>query len=826
MGEVYAAEDSRLGRRVALKILPRNRTSDPDRVARFVREARASSTLNHPSIVSVHDAGSEGDVHFLAMELIDGKPLSEWMRRRNSMSQRVELMAQVADGLARAHDAGIVHRDLKPDNIMITSDGRAKIVDFGVAKLTERAEERPALSGITTPTSRVGTTAYMSPEQIEGKALDHRTDVFSFGTVLYEVLTGSNPFAAPQYADTIHNVVHLEPRFDRIPPALQRIVRRCLRKDAELRYDSMRDVALDLREATQDSAPRRGRRAWWLALLIPIAAVAWLFFAQREVETKPMMMHRLTNNGRVRTAAITPDGNYLVHAVKEGDLEALYVKQIASGTTTRIAEPAPVYYFSLQVSADGNYAYYVMAARDEPNVANIEQIPLIGGAPRRIASNTEFNFSLSPDGKQVVFRRFSVLDRVHQLTIAAIDGSGEKVILRRNHPQYVDNPVWSPDGKSITFRGGDLVRKGGKLYRVDIESGSVDDVRTADFPFIGSYSWLPDGGGLLATVYDREQPPQIWFVPNGATRGRKVTSEVSSYYGVTPTADSRSFSAVREVLDSNIEVLDGGKLRPLTTGFGNWVGGGGVRWLNDREVLFTAFANGMNTFLAVDAAGGEPRRLIHNLTVWSPAVSRDGRRLAFVSDQSGQNQIWIANADGSGARQITHVGNASSPSFSPDGKFVYFQDSGLGQRAWRVPIDGSQAPVEITNAPTYRPAISPDGRFLLGRLRSPDSEQRPLWRTAVVPVDRRGPPRYYSVPRFGGPPVLQWHPNGGSFFFVDYEDGISNLWLQDLDGGAPRQITFFESGDIFSFDVARDGQRIIVGRGESTRDAVLIRNFR
>src|SRR5687768_765132 len=149
MGEVYAAEDSNLGRRVALKILPKNRTSDPDRVARFVREARASSTLNHPSIVAVHDAGSDGDVHFLAMELIDGEPLSAWMLKRRSVAQRVELMAQVAEGLAKAHDAGIVHRDLKPDNVMVTRDGRAKIVDFGVAKLIERIGERTALSGVT-----------------------------------------------------------------------------------------------------------------------------------------------------------------------------------------------------------------------------------------------------------------------------------------------------------------------------------------------------------------------------------------------------------------------------------------------------------------------------------------------------------------------------------------------------------------------------------------------------------------------------------------------------------------------------------------------------
>ena len=825
MGEVYAANDCSLGRRVALKILPKNRTSDPDRVARFVREARASSTLNHPSIVSVHDAGSDGDVHFLAMELIDGKPLSEWMRRRSNVAQRVEVMAQIADGLAGAHGAGIVHRDLKPDNIMITSDGRAKIVDFGVAKLTERATERSALSGITTPTSRVGTTAYMSPEQIEGKPLDHRTDVFSFGTVLYELLTGVNPFAAAQYADTIHNVVHLEPSLERIPRQLQRVVRRCLRKEPGLRYDSMRDVALDLREALDDVTPKRKRSLWWLAATLPVLlAVAWFAIPRPAVETKPMLMTRLTNSGRVRSAAITPDGKYLVHAVQEGDREALYVKQIASGTTTQILEPRFVYYFNLQVSPDGNYAYYSYTTRDEPNVAHVEQLPLMGGVPRRIASDTEFWFSVSPDGREVVFRRFNAIDRMHVLTVAAVDGGGERVVLRHKHPEYIETPVWAPDG-SITFRGGNLTRKeDGKLFRLRLETGAVEMVETPKFPFVGSYTWLRDESGALMTVYDREQPPQIWFVSEQDKRGRKVTSEVSAYYAVTAAADSRSFAAVREVVDTNIETYENGAVQALTTGFGNYVGGGGVRWINDREVMFSSFIGSMNTFLVVDARGGEPRRLIHNMSMWNAAVSPDGRFITFVSDKSGSNQIWLANSDGTGARQLTKEGTASWPSFSPDGKWVVYQRHDESQYAWRVPVQGGQ-PVALTSVPTYRPTVSPDGRLLLARLRSPDGKG-PLWRTAVAPLDGRGETRFFAVPRFGGPPILQWHPDGGSFFFVDYKDGVANLWTQHLDGSEPRQLTSFKSGDIYSYDVAPDGRRIVFGRGAVTRDAVLIRHFR
>jgi eukaryotic-like serine/threonine-protein kinase len=833
MGEVYAAEDSNLGRRVALKILPRNRTSDPDRVARFVREARASSTLNHPSIVSVHDAGSEGDVHFLAMELIDGQPLSDWMRRRRNLAAKVEVMAQVADGLARAHDAGIVHRDLKPDNVMVTSDGRAKIVDFGVAKLTERAGERAAITGVTTPTSRVGTTAYMSPEQIEGKPIDRRTDVFAFGIVLYELLTGANPFASAQYADTIHNVVHLEPPVDAIPRELRRVVQRCLRKDAERRYDSMRDVALDLREAIPDVAPKRSRRVMAIVAMLVVAiaaAAAGVYVWQKREQGEPvgMTMTRLTNSGRVVSAAISPDGKYLVHAVQERDQQALYVKQVASGTVTRIAAPAAVAYYHIEVSPDSNYAFYSAVSMANANVFHIHQIPLLGGEPRPIASDTEQTFSLSPDGTRVVFTRFNVIDREFRLTVAAVDGSGEKVIQRRLRPEYLESAVWTPDGRFITFKAGNPVRKQGGLYRIQAGGGEVTKLIVPDFPGVGSYAWLPDGSGLLATVFDREQPPQIWFVESGATTGRKVTSEISAYYNVHPTADSRSFSVVRDSTETNIYTMDlpakaGDRPAAITTGTGNWVGGAGLRWLNEREVVYSVPADQMMTNMVVDVNGGTPRRLIHNLPMWHIATSPDGSRIAFVSGKSGANEIWVADANGANPRQITREGTASTPSFTPDGRSVVYVRSDEGQRVWRVSIDGDP-PEPITDRPANRPAVSPDGKWLLCRLRSTEPNV-PLWRTALVPMNG-GPVRYLAVPRYGWPILKQWHPSSKSILFVDYADGVSNIWSQDIDGGEPRQLTFFDSGTIFGFDVSRDGKRLLLSRGEKSRDVVLIRNFR
>ena len=541
-----------------------------------------------------------------------------------------------------------------------------------------------------------------------------------------------------------------------------------------------------------------------------------------------MTMTRLTNCGKVMTAAISPDGKYLVHAVREGDGEALYVKQIATGTVTKIAESALRFHYNLSVSPDGNYAYYSVAERSEPNVVAIEQLPLLGGAPRRIAEDTESWYSLSPDGTRVVFCRFSAITRESAITIAAVDGGGEQVILRRMRPDSLDQPAWTQDGAAVTFVGGS-VKSRRSLYRLTLATGDLVVVPTPDFPGVDSYAWLPDGSGMLVCVYEREQPPQIWFVPEGKTAARKITSEVSAYFGVKPTADSRTFSVVRQVTDSNIYLttLDGKPERALTSGVGNWVGGGagGVRWLSEGQVAFSAHANGMNTFYTVDLNGGAPRRLIQNMPVRGLVVSPDRKRIAFVSEKSGTHEIWIADAAGTNARQLTHDSNSNWPSFTADGKSIVHLRFDEGQQVWSIPVDGKGPPVRITHVPSNRPSVSPDGKSLLCRLRSttPGVE---LWRTAIVPMNGKGEPRYFRSPRSGGATATQWHPNGRAFLYADVVGEAANIWMQDIDGSEPRQLTHFESGEIFSFDLAADGKRMVITRGQSSSDAMLIRDFR
>ena len=823
MGEVYVARDTNLGRRVALKVLPSELTADADRTARFIREAEASSALNHPAIVTVHDAGAAGDVQYLAMELIDGEPLSEWMRSHRDTPRALELMAQVAEGLAAAHAHGIVHRDLKPANIVVGKGGWAKVVDFGIAKLTERTNGKSNGSGETAPAAVMGTAAYMAPEQIEGRAVDHRADVYSFGVVLHELVTGRHP---------IDNVTARP--LDRLPRDLQKIIRRCLAKDPEQRYQSMKDLALDLREVSFGDAPVRRRSRWmWAAAAMVIIAIA-AGIAYWKLAPPPAgdqtLMTRMTNSGKIASAAISPDGKYLVHAVREGDQQALWVKQVATGTLTRIAEPQPRYYFGLTVSHDGNWVFYGSATRAEPNVVDLFQMPLLGGTPRRIATDIEFAFTVAPDGQRVAFRRFNAFDREHRLTVATVDTGEEEVVLRRSPPQFIDEPSWSPDGKTIAFAGKEAGKNG--LYLFDVATRSITAMKVPAWAGVGSMQWLPDGSGMLITVFDRESPAQIWLLKlDGAAS--KITSDINAYSDVSVTADMSAIAAVRDETDSNIWTLDvrenarpgTAALRPVTTGLGNFYGGGGVAWISESEVLYSAITNKMPTFYATAADGsGQPRRVVHGMPAWAPVLSPDGRKFAYVSDKSGTQEVWISDVDGQNARQVSIAGRVAMPSFTPDGQSIVFVTGGEKQAAWIVDVDGGPAR-QLTETPTSRALVSPDGKWLLCRLRSTEPDV-PLWRTALVPISGNGAPRFFPVPAYGGQILLAWHPDGKAFSFIDAKDGIANVWLQDVEGGAPRQITFFESGEIFAFGWSRDGRKLVFSRGEPTSDAVMIRNFR
>jgi Tol biopolymer transport system component len=349
-------------------------------------------------------------------------------------------------------------------------------------------------------------------------------------------------------------------------------------------------------------------------------------------------------------------------------------------------------------------------------------------------------------------------------------------------------------------------------------------VAAPEWPWISDLLWLPDGSGMLVTVAERQQPRQIWFLPRNSSAARKITSDISMYGSISVTADSKSIVAQRADVTANLFVVDTqqpSKPRALTTGLWNCFGASGVRWVPGGRILYTVCGAG-STLNVIDPVTADSRQIGRLNRTWQPAVSPDGQHIAFVSDRSGPEEIWVCDINGNDVRQLTHKGPARFPCWSPDSKSVYFNTQGTDQVVWRVTIDGKAE--QVVKYPTNSPDISPDGRFLLLRVRSSDPKTQ-LWRTAIVPVSSPDSPRFLPVPRNGGPPRAQWI-NSTSFAYLDYIGGISNLWSENADGGAARQITRFDSGEILSYDVSRDGRYIAMSHGEHVNDIVLIRDFR
>jgi len=828
MGEVYVARDTILGRRIALKVLPRG--CDRGRIARFLREAKASSALNHPAIVSVHDAGSANGIHFLAMELIDGEPLSLWMQSHCNITRATELMSQVADGLASAHAAGIVHRDLKPANIMIGRAGYAKIVDFGVAKLVERAASPDGTTDVQTADgSRVGTVVYMSPEQVEGAEVDYRSDIFSFGSVLYELFTSVHPFASASLADTIHNIAHLDQPLEAIPPPCRRIVARCLAKEPGERYQSMKDVAHDLRDsiAKRETSSRRGRWPAWLLIAASLLLVGALAFLNRgsrekttpEITTRQLSMKLVTNSGKVRAAAISPDGKFLVYVEEERGMRGLWVKQIATESSAQIVLPSFAVYGQIQISPDSNYVYYTASPPPDFDTS-IYQVPILGGEPRVVVSRLGPNnkgFSLSPDGRHVAFFRYSRDGSL--LTNADIDGTGERTVLTVKNLRYAYLPAWSPDGRNIAFVETAGAQREQDIEEVVLQTRAQRGINSFSARRIMAMSWLPDGSGMLVSAADAEGV-QVWTVPRSGSPPLLVTTDIGSYLSTSLTADGQSFEAVRGEVSLSITVLsvdsDYGT-HVVSSGLGDHLTSA-VRWIDADHILCGGTARGVPTLFVVPRGGGKLQQLIHGISAWNPSVSPDGKRLLFISDRSGSSQVWLSDVEGSAPKQLTSGGyGVFWAEFSADSAFVYCSTGG---GVYQIPIGGG-IPDHSGMSAESDIAVSRDGHWLMSSLLRHEG-----LRIYLYPLPATTPRLTFALQSYSST-YMRFHPSSRSFGYIALgENGVQNIWLQNIDGGAARQITHFDHGSIYAFDWSPDGKWLAVAYGEPKRDVVIVRNFR
>jgi Tol biopolymer transport system component len=689
----------------------------------------------------------------------------------------------------------------------------------------------------------------MSPEQTEGKDVDYRSDIFSFGTVLYEVLTGKHPFAAPSQVDTIHNIAHRDPPLESIPGPQRRIVARCLAKEPAERYQSMKDVAHDLRDAPAESEVQPSRRyAPWLLLIVTGALLAGALFlmSRRSPPATParqLSMQPVTNSGNVVAAAISPDGRFVAYAEQQKGLSSLWVKQVATGATTPLTPPSRSVYPVIKISADGNYVFYSMWT---PPVltGDIYQVAILGGEPRKVVSQIDreenYEFTLSPDGRQIAFFRLPAGNA--ELVIADIDGGGQRAILRRpGHSMVV--PEWSPDGKSIAFinipRASQRLRL---LEEVSLPAGTVRDVQHLPWSRILAMAWLPDGSGMLVSAMGAYGAPPVWFVPRNGSAPVRITADTSSYGFPTPMADARSFAAVRGEGTPSISILsidpDDSAHATTTSGLGEHFGDAGVRsrstvpvtqrgggivlWIDSEHILYSGADNGVPTFFTISPRGGKPQQIVHGMRAIGPSLSSDRKRIAFISDSSGNPDVWVCDIDGTHLRQLTTAGDARSPQFSADGAFVYYRTGKSGVA--RMPLGGGKP--ETVNIEAWQAGIrvSPDGRWLLAGLPHDDRQ-----RVGLYPLPAGGSPRVFDVPGGWAPgfPATRFHPSSRAFGFVDWsDDGIPNIWQQNIDGGPSRQITHFDRGDIYAFDWSPDGKWLAVSYGEPKTDVVIVRDFR
>jgi len=898
MGVVYEAEDLNLGRKVALKFLPPQLSQDQTALDRFLLEARTASALNHPNICTIYaveKTGEGADVQsFIAMELLEGQNLDQKLISGPlPVGPLLEIAVQLADALDAAHAKGIIHRDIKPANIFLTPRGQVKVLDFGLAKLTRpdlemetigSTEDSPRPAHLTSPGATVGTISYMSPEQARGEELDTRSDLFSLGTVIYQMATGRLPFAGATSAVVFHAILELDPvpplQWNAtLPPKLQEIIEKLLEKDRDLRYQSAADLRGDLKRLKRDvdsgkksvagsSSPASGASAsvavtggsrTGTALpvaegrassssavvaaagrhkvgtsLTVIAGLVVLLAAGYGVYSLVVARHRMqpfrnfsvtkvTEEGNVVLSTVSPDGKYILSMVRDKGLASLLLRNVPTNSVTQVEPPAEASYGGLRFAPDGNYFYFV---RSDPgasgNLKFLYRAPLLGGTPEKLAEDVDSNVTFSPDGRKVAFMRYDNPEPgKYQMIVRSMDQGTETVLASGPTGQRLLSPAWSPDGKTILCVINQPNGALTGLSSVDASTGQQRMIsRSQDA--LGLPVWMPDGKGLLALDSDRS---------TNYTRAQIVF--VSYPDGaITPvTRDTNNYS--------DLSIAASGQL------------------------LATVLSEGRWNLSVMSASGGTDARPIVPVTSFaSVSWMHDGR---LINDSD--NQLHWVNPD-TGAKGVFATQEdsvAGDPRECSDGRTIVFVLSQIGgkggQNVWRADASGGNLKRLSSDKQANYPVCSPDSRWVYylddsagGLMKvsieggaaervtgmilsglfdiSPDGT-RVVFGTIdhasgheekLVLLDTStGQVRdqmKFERQRMGF--LLRFSRDGKSVVYPVRENGVDNLWQQPLDGSPGRYLTSFKAEHIWDYDWSPDGSRLAVTQGHNDSDVVLM----
>jgi eukaryotic-like serine/threonine-protein kinase len=911
MGVVYKAEDTKLGRMVALKFLPDDVSQDKLALDRFLREARAAAALSHPNICTIFEIGEYQGRSYIAMELLKGATLKHRISGGPlAFDTLLESGIQSADALDAAHSENIIHRDIKPANIFLTDRGQTKILDFGLAKImavpgndgrTESGGVTLDGANLTSPGIAVGTVAYMSPEQTLGKDLDSRTDIFSLGVVLYEMATGRQAFSGSTSAavfDAILNRAPVAPvRINPdVPQELERIINKSLEKDRTMRYQTAADLRTDLKRLQRDSGssktqassvdnlsaanvataaagssgansaagvapppppptqgPRsaktsasgsgsaaivlgeakkhKGKLIAAVAVIALIAAtVAFFVFKprghQNTFNAQNMSIVRLTETGKASGVAISPDGQYVVYVLRDGEMQSLMVRQVATGSDVQILAPAVSTFYGLTFSPDGNYIYFTEASKENQLFSSLYKMPVLGGNPQQILRDIDTSISFSPDGKQFAFIRGIPDKGTFKLLAANADGSGEKLLTSMKGNISVAGlltPAWSPDGKTIIFASL-LPSVSSQLNEFTVATAAVRTL-FATHGNLGRPHWLPDGDALLVPMREESggAQGQLWKISYPSGEAQRLTNDLTDYSlpWLDLTADGSAVVTVETTVSSDLWNAPGGDSAHATqiTSGGPAIAGVStlgtdrILIINRNRELFTAnYDGGSRTQVA-----GSDRNI---LFAWGCG---DGKHIVFAVPRGNATDIWRMDADGSNQLQLTHDKSALLPICSQDGSTVTF-DYGDQLSTWRMGIDGSNpTSLALHNQTSPVVFLSKDNKLVLYRVGHPDAPQL-RDQLLAVPVGG-GPPVFsFEVPLGSAQIVPHWSPDDHAVDMVLVRGGAANIWRQPVPSGAMKQITNFPGGLIRAFNWSPDGKTLFLARGSVSSDIILLKS--
>jgi len=838
MGVVYKAEDTRLGRLVALKFLPDDYANDRSALERFQREARAASALNHPNICVIYDVDNNLEHPFLAMELLEGQTLQERIGSNPlNVGEMLELSIQIADALDAAHGKGIVHRDVKPTNIFITRRGQAKVLDFGLAKLTVDDTKGAPASVIatqqllTSPGAAVGTIAYMSPEQALGQELDSRTDLFSFGVVLYEMATGARPFLGNTSAALFDAILHKAPVSPlqlnpETPARLGEIINKALEKDREMRYQAASDLLTDLKRLKRDtesgrikgspveSSPARAevaqaagitRGTLLLAALLGALSVglgiAWFATHRAAAPPAELKQRKLTanaNDNEVTNAVISPDGKYIAY----GDLAGVHIKLIETGEAQTIPPPAIVQPTSYWVPTgwfpDGTK---VLAQAIDPRGwhASLWTVSILGGAPRKLRDDA-FLAAVSPDGSRIAFASGSSPDGAHEIWVMSAEVSDPRRLKAFDGNNPFQGIAWSPDGQRIAY---DQFHQAPEMSEVSIESLDMQGHATkiVSDPKIQDFCWLRDGRVIYvkSELPPNETDSNIWQIPVDARTGqpagenRRLTNWAGFQVGhITPTADGKRLALLKQIIHSNVFVgeLQAGATRlrtpqQLTLGDYNSYP---TAWTSDsKAVLFDSNRNGRNELLK-QALGQESADVL-------------------VSAEKSNDQLFYPRSSADGAWVLYQL-PVENPGPNTPAKLM------------RVPSSGGQAQLVLTSSGLidWHCARSPATLCVLGE-QGPDRKHFAF--VSFDPVRGRG----RELARIETDPTAQYNfdlsPDASHLAISKSYELEGRIRILSLSGGSERVVNVKGWGAFNSLDWAADGKAFFASSA-SARAATVV----